>query len=273
MLINVHTHITADQDVQEWFDKQKMQDADVTIVFGSSSSEDDSGKKCLEAVKAFPGRIIPFGILARDKVSPGLVEDYHSMGFKGLKMIATNLAYDDEAYYPVYEKAVEYKLPILFHTGHLVVRDFQRRGLINRNKMDAFRLDGIARAFPELDLIGAHLGNPRWEDACSIAFKHPKVYFDLSGGTAYMLPYSRWRMLLMTGARESLKSREEKLSLGIVNKLLFGTDGEEVPKFLEFYENLFDAFDFPEETRELILWRNAARILGIEEELENRQKS
>jgi predicted TIM-barrel fold metal-dependent hydrolase len=144
------------------------------------------------------------------------------------------------------------------------------RDVISRRKMDASRLDGIARAFPELDLIGAHLGNPCWEEACSIAFKHPRVYFDLSGGTAHKLAYSRWRHLLMTSAEENLRSLEDKLDLGIVNKFVFGTDGPTVKYVLEFYENLFRAFSFPAETRELVLWRNAARMFGIEKDLEAR---
>ncbi len=265
MLINVHTHIIEGQDVKEWYECQQMEAADVTVVFGDFD-------KCSEAAEAFPNRVIPFGQLDGDNISPQLVDEFNERGFKGIKMIATPLAYDDPAYYPIYEKAAEYDMPILFHTGHLVVRDYQTRRTISVGKMAAFRLDGIARAFPELNLIGAHLGNPRWEEACSIAKKHPGVYFDLSGGTARKLPFERWRLLLMTGVDSCLGSFDEKLDLSIVNKFVFGSDGAVVPTILEFYENLFNAFDFPQETREKIMWRNAAKMLGITEELEKQEK-
>ena len=265
MLINVHCHIEADQNVHEWAERQTLLDADVTVVCGDWN-------KCEEAVNTFPGRVIALGMLRDDHDQPELVDQFHARGFRGLKMISLRRPYDDPAYYPIYEKAVEYEMPILFHTGHLLRQDYQRRGVISRRKMDATCLDGIARAFPELYLIGAHLGNPRWEDACSLAFKHPRIYFDLTGGTARLLPYSRWRQLLMTGAEVNLRSLEEKLDLGIVNKFVFGTDGPSVPTLLEFHENLFRAFDFPPESRELILWRNVARMFGIEEELETRQR-
>ena len=263
MLINVHCHIAAGQDVHEWVERQNLDQADVTVVCGD-------WEKCEEAIRTFPDRVIAFGMLSYDNDQPHLVDQFHERGFLGLKMIAMPRAYDDPAYYPIYEKAVEYQMPILFHTGHLLIQKQQRRNVISRLKMDASRLDGIARAFPELDLIGAHLGNPCYEEACSLALKHPRVYFDLCGGTARRLPYSRWRQLLMTGAEDCLRTLEETLDLGVIKKFVFGTDGQTVPRLREFYENLFRVFSFPEETRELIRWRNVARMLGIEEKLEAR---
>lgn len=263
LLINVHSHLYAGQDVHQWFDSMGLEQTAVTLVCGDWD-------KCEEAQNAYPGRVLVLGMLRDDRDQPELVDQFHDRGFAGVKMIGLRRAYDDPAYYPIYEKALQYRMPILFHTGHLVVSPGQRRGVISRRKMDASRLDAIARAFPELHLIGAHLGNPCYEEACSLAVKHPRLCFDLSGGTVRMLPYSRWKALLMTGAEKNLRSREEKLDLAIVNKFVFGSDSPPVPELLEFYQNLFDAFDFPPETRERILWRNAAQILGIEQALEAR---
>ncbi|HRU06855.1 MAG TPA: amidohydrolase family protein [Candidatus Brocadiia bacterium] len=265
MLINVHSHLHKEHDVRQWFDKQGLEAVDVTLVCG----DDD---KCEEAMKVFPGRVIALGTLSYDRDKPELVDEFHDRGFLGLKMISLPRAYDDPAYYPIYEKAAQYQMPILFHTGHLLHQPRQRRNVISRPKMDARLLDGIARAFPELYLIGAHLGNPCYEEACSLALKHPRVFFDLTGGTVRKLPYSRWRQLLMTGAEINLRSLEEKLDLAVVNKFVFGADGATVAELLEFYENLFRVFSFPTETRELILWRNAARMFGLEQQLEAKCK-
>lgn len=263
MLINVHLHIAAGQDVHEWHERQALGEADVNIVCGDWD-------KCEEAMRTFPGHVMALGMLSYEDDQPELIDQCHDRGFSGLKIIELRRAYDDPAYFPIYEKAVEYGMPILFHTGHIRLDPRQRRNVISRPKMDARCLDGIARAFPELYLIGAHLGNPCYEEACSLALKHPRVYFDLTGGTVRMLPYSRWRQLLMTGAEENLRSLEETLNLRVVNKFVFGTDGQTVPVLREFHENLSRAFDFPEETRELIRWRNVARMFGIEKELEAR---
>ena len=44
-------------------------------------------------------------------------------------------------------------------------------------------LDLIARKFPKLTLIGAHLGNPDYAWAAEISRWNPNLYFDLSGST------------------------------------------------------------------------------------------
>jgi len=261
MLINVHCHIEAGEDVHEWFGRHGHPDVARTLVCGDWD-------KCEEAMRTFPDRVIALGMLSNGNDQAHLVDQFHDRGFRGLKMIGLPRAYDDPAYYPVYEKAVRYEMPILFHTGHLALSKRQVRGVVSHLKMRPGRLDAIARAFPELHLIGAHLGNPWWVEACSVAFKHPRVYFDLSGGTAHKLSFARWRHLLMTAAEENLRSLDGTLDLGIVNKFVFGTDGPPVEYVLEFYTNLFNAFDFPAETRDLILWRNAARMFGLEADLE-----
>lgn len=265
MLINIHCHIAPHQTVDEWFATQELDKADVTVVCGDWDM-------CEKAINAMPDRVIALGRLHYDDEDPALVDQARDRGFRGLKIIETTRPYDDPAYYPIYEKAVEYDMPILFHTGHLLLRKEQHRNVISRHKMDIVRLDGIARAFPELKLIGAHLGNPQYEDACSLVIKHPGIYCDLTGGTVRKLPYNRWRQLLMTAAEDFFRSRDETLDLKVIEKFVFGTDGQPISPMLEFHENLFEAFGFPEQIRELILWRNVARMFGIEEELEERAK-
>lgn len=44
-------------------------------------------------------------------------------------------------------------------------------------------LDTIARAFPDLKIIGAHLGNPWYQEAAEVARWNPNVFFDLTGST------------------------------------------------------------------------------------------
>jgi predicted TIM-barrel fold metal-dependent hydrolase len=264
MLINVHCHIGADEDVHQWHERHGHPDLVCTVVCGDWD-------KCEEAMRTFPDRVIALGRLSHGSDQAHLVDQFHDRGFKGLKMISLPRPYDDPAYYPVYEKAARYEMPILFHTGHLALSKRQVRGVVSHLKMRPGRLDAIARAFPELYLIGAHLGNPWWVEACGVAFKHARIFFDLSGGTAHRLSYARWRHLLMTAEEENLRCLDEKLDLGIVNKFVFGTDGPPVHYVLEFYTNLFDAFDFPPATRERILWRNVARMFGLEKELDARQ--
>lgn len=263
MIINIHKHIYAEDDVHRWRDEELVEgERVVTVVFGDWN-------KCEEVAAAYPDDVIPFGIISDDDWStipsygdrPELVDEFHDRGFRGLKMTRMRRAYDDPAYYPIYEKAAHYGMPILFHTGH--VGWAPERGVISIRKMDAACLDGIARAFPELDLIGAHLGAPLMDQACGITLKHKRIFFDLSGGTIRKLSYARWKTLLTTSAEENLRSLDDKLDLDIVGKFVFGTDNADIHSCLEFHRNLFNAFDVPEEIRQKILCRNAARILKM----------
>ena len=49
--------------------------------------------------------------------------------------------------------------------------------------MQPIFLDGISVAFPELKIIGAHLGYGLYDSAAAVARWRRNVYFDISGGT------------------------------------------------------------------------------------------
>jgi hypothetical protein len=263
VIINIHAHIHATDDVDAKLEHYDHPDLVRTCLSGDN-------EKVKEAFTRYPDRVIGLGYLSAEASHPRLVDQYHDEGFKGLKIINLPEAYDSTTYYPIYEKAEEYKMPILFHTGHLAVRKTQKRGFTSHLKMRPGCIDAITRAFPKLYLIGAHLGNPWYEEACGVAFKHKNVYFDLCGGTVHLLPYSRFKHLFMTSKEGNLRSLEEVLDERLVSKFVFGTDGPPVPHLLEFYENLFNIFDFSQEIREKILWRNLAMMFGIEKELETK---
>jgi hypothetical protein len=44
-------------------------------------------------------------------------------------------------------------------------------------------LDTLAREFPDLTLVGAHLGNPWYDEAAEAARWNPNLYFDMTGST------------------------------------------------------------------------------------------
>ena len=50
-------------------------------------------------------------------------------------------------------------------------------------RMQPIFLDGISVAFPELQIIGAHLGYGLYDSAAAVARWRRNVYFDISGGT------------------------------------------------------------------------------------------
>ena len=82
-------------------------------------------------------------------------------------------------YYPYYARCAELGIPIMMQVGHCLVYQKDRR-LPSVGRPMA--LDQVAIDFPELTLIGIHLGYPWTEEMISVCTKHPNVYM---AGDAY----------------------------------------------------------------------------------------
>lgn len=119
--------------------------------------------------------------LGRDNAQA--VNYYYEQGFKGLKAINPLVAYDDPSCYCIYARAEDFSMPILFHTGIVVRKKNERSQNVSSARMRPIYLDTIARAFPDLKIIGAHLGNPWYQEAAEVARWNPNVFFDLTGST------------------------------------------------------------------------------------------
>lgn len=103
------------------------------------------------------------------------------MGFVGAHLYPHwfEMAPDHAKYYPFYAKCVELGIPIQMQVGHCL-RYSRARPL--RSVGRPITLDTIACDFPELRLIGIHVGWPWTEEMISVAYKHPNVYI---GSDAY----------------------------------------------------------------------------------------
>ncbi len=81
---------------------------------------------------------------------------------------------DDEKYYPIYEVAIRYKVPVWFHAS------------VNWNNRISMYIehprhfDNLASIFPELKIILGHAGWPWVGEAVTVAWRHPNVYIELS---------------------------------------------------------------------------------------------
>jgi predicted TIM-barrel fold metal-dependent hydrolase len=83
---------------------------------------------------------------------------------------------NEKMYWPVYAKCVELSLPVAIqvgHTGPLMPSEAGR----------PIYLDEVALSFPELVIIGCHIGQPWHEEMMILAWKHPNVYVETSART------------------------------------------------------------------------------------------
>ena len=105
----------------------------------------------------------------------------------------TGLPPNDKHYWPVYMKCSELGVAVAIqvgHTGPLLPSECGR----------PIYLDEVALSFPDLTILGCHVGQPWHEEMMVLAWKHPNVYLETSArgprrqGTATWHSSSRVRV-------------------------------------------------------------------------------
>jgi predicted TIM-barrel fold metal-dependent hydrolase len=182
-----------------------------------------------------------------------LEEAVKGLNLKGLKLapIYQNFHPSDSCAYPVYAKAQELKLPIMWHQGTSYVHE----GPLEKSR--PVYLDPVARSFSNLKMIIAHVGHPWMGEAIATVRKHPNMFVDISA-----LGTRPWQMY---------NSMIEAIEYGIEDKMLFGTD---FPNFtvqqtidsLYGLNRLVEGTNLPripDRVLEKILNKNVPEVLGL----------
>jgi predicted TIM-barrel fold metal-dependent hydrolase len=115
------------------------------------------------------------------------------------------LAPDDAKYYPYYAKCCELDIPIMMQVGQNLVYSRERR---LPSVARPITLDKVAIDFPELKLLGIHIGVPWADEMIAMAWKHENVFIGVDAYAPKHWPASLVKYLNSYG-------RE---------KVLFGTD-------------------------------------------------
>ncbi len=232
----------------------------VTPTYRSALSED-----VLEASKRYPGFIVPFGYLNWQK-DADQIDRMKDAGFYGLKAIRPILNYDDESYYPLYERAEKLNMPILFHVGIIAkrTREFltDPRYSPGPDRMKPAMLDTIAALFPDLKIIQGHMGVPWCNELFESLWYYPNIYCSVSG-------LIDWKWLI-----DNLDRRSE-LGVPFYRKMMFATDyyyGNLEPEFI--YRSVFFMQEFFNQVGMTYCWgehaddymfKNALRFMDITE--------
>ena len=216
------------------------------------------------AAASHPDVVIPYGQISVDDTdAPAQIARFADAGFKGIKMHSPHHNWDDPQYFHLYRLIQDRRLVALFHTGIAFHVDTPQYTSMAR--MRPAYLDTIARAFPELYIQGAHLGNPWYEEAAETARWSPRLYFDVTGSSlikkaknlVIFKDYLWW---------EGPTAHSAATAVYAFEKLVFGTD--EPPETglddnLRRYEAMLDACGVPEASRRKIYGETMARILSI----------
>src|ERR1700676_4505736 len=226
-------------------------------------------KDVTRAMAEHPGRLAGLGeIRLDDPQALALVNRFHEAGFRGLgEMTGPHYPYDDRCYWPIYERAAQYGMILLFHTGIVNRTDPDTASDVSSDRMRAGTLDLIARRFPKLRIIGAHLGNPDYAWAAEIARWNPNVWWDLSGSTLIKkqrdyLSFNGifwWSSAATPHSPQSAASAFEKIVFG---SDVFDGDMAEFDRALERYHRMLDECAVSAEAQRNIFRGTLWRILN-----------
>lgn len=231
MIVDVHTHLST---LQQWgpvfceaFGRANasfgidlnvtpdrhwnaMAGVDRAIVFGinSISLKMSTPNDAIAAyARSRPEKII--GFMSIDPNQPDAVEEldrgHRTLGLRGIKM---SPVYQD--YHPcsdrarrIHQRAEQLGLPILTHAA------FHSISTTRMEWANPLLYDNVAREFPNLKIILAHIGLPWFTDAMVMVRKHKHVFADVSPAA-----HAGWLFQALSQFQE----------FGVMHKLLFGSD-------------------------------------------------
>ena len=186
----------------------------------------EANREIAEIVRRYPGRFIGYAkhdpVNEKGRIRAMLPQECRELGLRGLKLHVTPTA-------EVLDTVAELRIPVIWHPARVAL------------------FDPVARDYPTVDLILAHLGSDLsgdWREhvaAIDMAGRHPNVYLD-------------------TGATVLTRYLEQAVKELGAGKIIFGSDEPEVDCRLEIFK--VRVLKLPKEQEQMILGGNLARLLG-----------
>lgn len=263
-LVDAHIHYNGDKAfLQQMLARLDKYDGTAFILTPPPNLQDVQA-----FIKQHPKRFIGLGSIKLDDAQAlTQLDRFNAAGFRGLgEMTGPLKSYDDKAYWPIYERAEKYGMILLFHTGIVMRPNPDVPVDVSVDRMRVTTLDNIARRFPKLTIIGAHLGNPDYAWAAEIARWNPNLYFDLSGSTLIKLQENYqifksifwWSSIASPHTPKSNGSAFEKVVFG---SDVFGGEIEEFDREIERYQKMLDTCGVSPEAQANIFGGTLRRIL------------
>ncbi len=202
-----------------------------------------SNDEVFKFVNQYPDRLVGVGSVDITKPMQAVAEIrrcINELGFKAIRVLPWlwELPPTDRLFYPIYTACCELGVPFctqIGHTGPLMSSEVGRPIYIDRVALD----------FPDLVIVGGHIGYPWTEEAIAVATKHPNFYIDTSAYTVGRYPPEIVRYMKSSG-------RE---------KVLFGTNYPMITPSRALAD--LEALELEKATQDLFLGKNSERVFSL----------
>ena len=235
----------------------RMQEANIEQAFLIAAK---AGRPGLPGCYHMPPEIVAEAVAKHPKRFSGLLGIDPFMGMDGVRQLEDavkhkgfigahfyphwfELAPDHAKCYPFYAKCCELGVPIQIQVGQSMI--YAKEAPL-KSTGQPIRLDAVACDFPELKLIGIHIGIPWTDEMIAMAWKHENIYIGADAHSPKYWPDSFIRYLNSYGQ----------------DKVIFGTDFP----VLDFKRTMqeIDALGLKPEVMQKFLRGNAQRIYNLE---------
>ena len=150
---------------------------------------------------------------------------------------------DSALCYPIYSRCEELGIPIMMQVGQNLI---YQKDVRLPSVAKPILLDQVAIDFPNLVLIGIHIGMPWTDEMIAMAWKHENVYIGIDAYAPKHLPPSLKHYMNSYGS----------------HKVMFGTDWPVIDPERAVRE--MQAHEFRPESLEKVMRGNAAKVFRLE---------
>ena len=216
---------------------------DCETTYGGKSNN----AEVISFVNQFPDKFIGFAGTDPHKGMRGIADLKTFVADHGIRGAAIDpylaqIYVNDAKYYPIYAKCCELEIPLVITTGPAT--------LVPNSVIDHVApryIDFVARDFPELKIVVSHGGYPWVNEMIIVAQRNQNVYLELSEYEFF--PQSEAYM--------------QAVNTIISDKVMFAS----AHPFVDFRDALknYEKLPLTPEVREKVMYKNAAKLLGITE--------
>ncbi len=243
-------------------DKTVIFPVDLGLALGEPElSIEHINKNVADLGKKHPDKLIPFATMdpRRENALSLFEQCVQEWGMRGLKLHPTTGFYPNQKeVYPLLEKASEWKIPVLIHTGFMMVP-------LRAKYSQIIHLDDLAVDFPDLPIIAAHAGGSYgYREMLSLMGVKLNILVDISS----------WQILAVKNFPLFCKSLRELIDFSEPERVFFGTDTPSFrtiltnPDWVDLLTSLPekapDGIVFKEEEMALVMGGNAQKLLNIQ---------
>jgi predicted TIM-barrel fold metal-dependent hydrolase len=242
-------------------DKSIILPVDFGVALGDPEvSIEKVNKKYSELAQKYPDRLIAFaGVDPRRKIALDLFKRcVKEWGMKGLKLHpCTGFYPNQKEVYPLLEKACEWKIPVLFHSGAMMVP-------LRSKYSQPIHFDDLGTDFPDLPIIVAHSGG---------IFGYTQMISIMSVKLNIMADISSWQVIATKNYTFFCKALRELMDFVEPERIFFGSDSPSfrsvmsnkdwVELIKDLPEKVTDSITFRREEITALLGGNAQKLLNL----------